>query len=309
MGNTPSCVSTAHSHGDQLDEQTTELKKFMKTLDGSMNDSIMKRVKRELEGYDLVLVLDNSSAMKAHWPGVKNALTDLCHIAGYYDTDGFDLCIVSNHLRGSRPQNYTSRQFKDLDESFSSMKFCDARSGLYSALKSLPPFNNSTPRRKLNYIILTAACDQNTYTGLNALVGECVHWIKKHGYPPNQVIPCLHPPRSVDSTSFQIGFQFVQVGSDDQTRTRLKQLDDAHLENDIVDCTQISLSPSNSPEHLLDAAAIVKILLGGIDKRIDEKGAKGLWHVPCLHRNPLTGSSGQEKTVHTIPPELSMRTG
>ena len=127
------------------------------------------------------------------------------------------------------------------------MKFYDARSGLHSALKSLLPFNNSTPRRKLNYIILTAACgisllsrlspnhwlaiDQNTYSGLNTLIGECVHWIKKHGYPPNQAIPCLHPPRSVDSTSFQIGFQFVQVGSDDQTRTRLKQLDDAHLEN------------------------------------------------------------------------------
>jgi hypothetical protein len=66
----------------------------------------------------------------------------------------------------------------------------------------------------------------------------------------------------------QLGIQFVQIGRDPEATQALAELDDdlagTYGVRDIVDTT-----PYNSR---LDGEMLVKILLGGINKRVDKRG-------------------------------------
>ena len=71
----------------------------------------------------------------------------------------------------------------------------------------------------------------------------------------------------------RVGIQFVQIGNDKGAQNYLKVLDDDKgLNNirDIVDTTQYTKGPLDaSPE------TVIKILLGGINRRVDNEGAAG----------------------------------
>ncbi|KAG9093793.1 hypothetical protein FRC07_011413 [Ceratobasidium sp. 392] len=68
----------------------------------------------------------------------------------------------------------------------------------------------------------------------------------------------------------QVGIQFVQIGTAEDTAEALKELDDGlaqiHGIRDIVDTTPYAGSQFNTE-------LLVKILLGGINRRVDRYGA------------------------------------
>lgn len=80
--------------------------------------------------------------------------------------------------------------------------------------------------------------------------------------------------RRLDKGNFrlsQVGIQFVQVGADPKATRFLIKLDDAltneHGIRDIVDTT-----PSSALSGALSADNLIKILLGGINRRVDRNG-------------------------------------
>lgn len=68
----------------------------------------------------------------------------------------------------------------------------------------------------------------------------------------------------------QVGIQFIQIGNDPSATEALRELDDdlagKYRIRDIVDTT---LYTGNA----LDATTLTKILLGGINRRVDRRGA------------------------------------
>lgn len=80
---------------------------------------------------------------------------------------------------------------------------------------------------------------------------------------------------NVNSLS-QLGIQFVQIGNNPEATEFLNELDDdlsrVHGVRDIVDTT-----PYNGGN--LSAELIVKILLGGINRRVDRRGARSVMNL------------------------------
>ena len=79
--------------------------------------------------------------------------------------------------------------------------------------------------------------------------------------------------RRLDAGRFpinQVGIQFIQIGDDPSATEALRELDDDLAKNygirDIVDTTPYT-------GHSLDATTLTKILLGGINRRVDRRGA------------------------------------
>jgi hypothetical protein len=79
--------------------------------------------------------------------------------------------------------------------------------------------------------------------------------------------------RRLDQGKFpinQVGIQFIQIGNDPSATEALRELDDdlagKYNIRDIVDTTPYS-------GHQLDAQTLTKILLGGINRRVDRRGA------------------------------------
>ncbi|KIK73888.1 hypothetical protein PAXRUDRAFT_836124 [Paxillus rubicundulus Ve08.2h10] len=74
----------------------------------------------------------------------------------------------------------------------------------------------------------------------------------------------------------QVGIQFVQIGNDKQATKFLAELDDdlsqSHNIRDIVDTT-----PYFGAE--LTAEMLIKILLGGINRRVDRRGAQAVMNL------------------------------
>jgi hypothetical protein len=70
----------------------------------------------------------------------------------------------------------------------------------------------------------------------------------------------------------QLGLQFVQVGNDAKAAQYLRNLDDqlsgTHKIRDMVDTT----CSSTFKNQKLTADALVKALVGGINRRVDKKG-------------------------------------
>lgn len=67
----------------------------------------------------------------------------------------------------------------------------------------------------------------------------------------------------------QVGISFVQIGEDPSARAYLQELDDELPKygiRDMVDTTPYSKSLASEPDML------VKILLGGVHRRVDAKG-------------------------------------
>lgn len=93
-------------------------------------------------------------------------------------------------------------------------------------------------------------------------------------YPKTAILKIVRQLEDLDAPSFQFGIQFFQIGSDTKATEALNALDDG-LKNgkecprDIVDTTPCQWDASGQVKQLT-SEAILKVVLGAVDKRIDE---------------------------------------
>ncbi|KAJ7686833.1 hypothetical protein B0H17DRAFT_1071265 [Mycena rosella] len=228
-----------------------------------------------LRKYDTVILVDDSGSMSlpgsgkrgvTRWMEAGLALEALAEAAQEYDTDGIDIYFLNNKKEALNVK--TSSEVRDV---FSKVEPRGATPTGERLDQILKPYlvkleeciiaPDGTPKygkaeeevKRVNFIVITdgEATDNPKYPILDAA--------KRLKAMTNL---CM----------IQLGIQFVQVGNDSGATRALKELDDdlhkAADIRDIVDTTPYSkLSP-------VTADGLIKVLLGGINRRIDEQQNK-----------------------------------
>ncbi|EKM59504.1 uncharacterized protein PHACADRAFT_25617 [Phanerochaete carnosa HHB-10118-sp] len=236
-----------------------------------------------LRQFNTVIILDDSTSMSHYsyerhmpdgnfekvtwWQEARIALVNLAVKAAEYDDDGIDI----HFLNSSRVGRNLKVLFETREAVQNVFKGINTRPGTpigarldtvireymkeYASWRK-PSFLDKMRRKK-------------TLKKLNILVIT-------DGYPtdePKQVISDL--VREMDKLEMEynrVGVQFVQIGNSHDAKKYLEELDGDKQQHaalrDIVDTTQYIAGPLDAnPETM------VKILLGGIHRRIDHEGA------------------------------------
>ncbi|KAG9019694.1 hypothetical protein FRB90_011503 [Tulasnella sp. 427] len=217
-----------------------------------------------LRRYDTILVVDDSTSMEGPlWYEARDALAGIADVAARYDLDGIDVHflnspIVGNGLRSGEevkrlfdqtvPYGITPTGEKLEELLLDYLLRLEAAKaaqlqGEAGALKKIKP---------VNFLVITdgAATDD-----------------------PESVI--VQAAKRLDEGHFplsQVGIQFVQIGTDENAAEALRVLDDdlstVHGVRDIVDTF-----PYTAEGSQLTADSLSKILLGGINRRLDRRKA------------------------------------
>lgn len=219
-----------------------------------------------LRQYDTIIIMDDSSSMAGSlWKEAKQALATLAGVASQYDANGVDIHFLNHYgsmtgvtdskavheqfanlqPRGPTPIGHRldiilGDYFRDLD---AAKKQEDA--GDYFARKQIKP---------VNVIIITDGAPTDD---------------------PESVIVSFAKRLDADKWPLaQVGIQFVQIGSSRRATQFLVELDDnlkqTHHIRDIVDTTPYI--------GQLNAEMLIKILLGGINRRVDTKGGAAVMY-------------------------------
>lgn len=217
---------------------------------------------QSLKKYDTVLVVDDSLSMKYEnrWKEARSALAELASVAAKYDTDGLTIHFLNSPVVGRNIKS--SRDVKRLfdDQTLTSgtpigatlqrialghMKRIDEAKGYP---KDGDGASNVPLVKPLNLIVIT---DGAPTDDLEAVIVQIAKELDARNLPVAS-----------------LGMQFVQIGDDPIATEFLNHLDDnirkQYNIRDIVDTTPAE------PGQKLD---LVKILIGGINRRVDNKGA------------------------------------
>ncbi|KAF9226915.1 hypothetical protein BS17DRAFT_776332 [Gyrodon lividus] len=219
-----------------------------------------------LRQYDTAIIMDDSGSMTqaGRWQQACEALCGLAQIAASYDRDGIDIHFLNDRrqaigvkdsegvrqlFKRVKPQGWTPIGYKlDLlvGDYIGKLEKASRRQnkGDPLALKQIKP---------INFIVITDGAP--TDEPLDSIVA-LARRLDRGNYPLGQV-----------------GLQFVQIGDDKKATEFLRELDDdlsgSHGVRDIVDTT---------PYLGIDLTAemLVKILLGGINRRVDRRGGQAV---------------------------------
>jgi len=236
------------------------------TVTGSSSTSSPRPVRRNsvenaldsLRKYNTVLIVDDSSSMEgAKWTEARNALAALADIAAKYDTDGIDVCFLNNRKIGQNMINANAVQ----------RLFDSVRPNGHT------PIGERLEELLLYYLNQLDEVKAKSDDKGMRLIKPVNYIVITDGAPtddPEEVI--VTAARRLDNGHFpltQVGIQFVQIGNSPRASAFLEELDNSLAERhgirDIVDTTPYTGGS-------LDADTIIKILLGGINRRVDRRG-------------------------------------
>ncbi|KAJ7432894.1 hypothetical protein B0H11DRAFT_2259973 [Mycena galericulata] len=208
-----------------------------------------------LRNFQTILIVDDSRSMKGTlWKQAGKALQDLAAVVSEYDTDGLEIHFLNSPVfaKGVKSAEEVEDVFNKVTPTNSTpigRKLQALLEAYLSALKSNPAL------KRVNYIIITDGAPTD-----------------RAETEPELVI--VSAAKELDSRSAlltQVGIQFCQIGSNTAATRYLESLDDnlrtKYNIRDIVDTTFV---PVGKPMDM------IKILTGGINRRVDEHGSEGL---------------------------------
>ncbi|KAG8685005.1 hypothetical protein FRC08_013347 [Ceratobasidium sp. 394] len=213
-----------------------------------------------LKEYDTVFLIDDSGSMAGSlWREAGKALEGVARVAAQYDDDGIDIhflnCKESMHGVTSEDQVrelFTRIQPRGQTPTGSRLDsllrpYVSSIEQAYQQTSSTDP--SVTGIKPANFIVITDGAPSDE---------------------PEDVLVDI--ARRLDRGNFplsQLGVQFVQIGNDPEARAALEELDDdisgKYGVRDIVDTTPYT-------QGGLNGETLIKILLGGINKRVDRRG-------------------------------------
>ncbi|KAF8638523.1 hypothetical protein AX17_002066 [Amanita inopinata Kibby_2008] len=220
---------------------------------GSTEEDLLYILKR----FDTVFIVDDSSSMRGtRWDEARSALATLADVAGKYDDNGIDIYFLNNDRNGKnvKSSKATKKLFDSVSPSGATPIGYRLEGLLREYLSTIESLHNKPAELKkvkpINYLIITDGRPTDE---------------------PKGVI--VQAAKRLDAKYFpltQVGIQFVQIGNDPYAEEYLKGLDNnlaaKHEIRDMVDT-----APYNG---YLDAESLAKVLLGGINRRIDNENAK-----------------------------------
>ncbi|KAK0467794.1 uncharacterized protein EV420DRAFT_1616619 [Desarmillaria tabescens] len=210
-----------------------------------------------LRKFDTVIVLDDSSSMYGpSWTEATEALSALANMAGRYDDDGIDIYFLNSPQSGRNIK--TDEEVRTLLSSVRPKGVTpiggrlDDLLGDYLHLLESKTYEELKQIKHRNYIVITDGQATDDPATVIASVAQRLD----RGYFPQT----------------QVGIQFIQIGNSSKSARYLRELDD-DLRNqygirDMVDTT----------EHhgQLTGEYLIKALIGGINRRVDNHGAKSV---------------------------------
>ncbi|KAJ6590655.1 hypothetical protein DFH09DRAFT_1307189 [Mycena vulgaris] len=208
-----------------------------------------------LRNFQTVLIVDDSRSMKGElWKQAGKALQDLAAVASEYNTDGLEIHFLNSPVVAKRVKN--AQEVEDVFNKVTPTNSTPIGRKLQGLLKAhLAELEINPELKRINYIIITDGAPTD-----------------RAETEPELVI--VNAARELDSTHAlltQVGIQFVQIGSNTAATRYLESLDNnLRTKYNIRDIVDTTFSPADKP---LD---MIKILTGGINRRVDEHGSKGL---------------------------------
>ncbi|KAG9218773.1 hypothetical protein CCMSSC00406_0001113 [Pleurotus cornucopiae] len=212
-----------------------------------------------LRKFDTIIVVDDSKSMSGPlWKEASNALAALAQTAGDYDTDGIDVHFLNDErvgrgLKANSPHPHLNtivrpggisligEKLEELLLQYLDMIEAAKDSGDPIALKAIKP---------TNFIVITDGVPTDD--------------------PESLFIVPLSTASLTSPRPIKLGIQFVQIGQSPKATEFLEELDNGlaatHGIRDIVDTTPFIGGD-------LTSEVLTKILLGGINRRVDTKGA------------------------------------
>ncbi|KAK8923038.1 hypothetical protein VCV18_007100 [Metarhizium anisopliae] len=222
-----------------------------------------------LANFDTILLIDDSGSMAGSlWREAQDALKSIAEIVTMYDEDGIDMYFL-NHKSSQTP----SDRYK-------------AKGGYYNVARkevietifgNVSPCGATYTGRRLEQILLpymrkfTSANDVDDVKPINLIV---ITDGAPSDNPEQAILQIAKALDQHDAPSYQVGIQFFQIGSDSHATSALQQLDDGlgrYGVRDIVDT--VSCQWEDAGRHRakrLTGDAILKVVLGAVDKRLDE---------------------------------------
>ncbi|KAF8756884.1 von Willebrand factor (vWF) type A domain [Rhizoctonia solani] len=212
-----------------------------------------------LRRYKTVMIVDDSSSMEGtSWTEAREALAGLADAAAKYDQEGIDVHFLNDERVGINMKNGV--EVKRLFD--------------YVHPNGITPTGEKLEQLLLAYMDRLERAREQDPEGEFKLIKPINFIVITDGAPtddPESVIVSI--ARRLDVGHFplmQVGIQFVQIGTAEDTAEALRELDDGlahqHGIRDMVDTTPYTGSEFNTD-------LLVKILLGGINRRVDRYGA------------------------------------
>ncbi|GAA99729.1 uncharacterized protein L969DRAFT_52400 [Mixia osmundae IAM 14324] len=210
-----------------------------------------------LKRYDTVIVIDDSASMQvdspSRWSQCRAAVMGVADKVLPYDDDGLDILFINEPRRGMglRTSAEVAALFDSVGpygESTPTEVIIEDIGGSYVEACEKAKANKTTLPKPMNVLIITDGAADDPDTLAYAIAGFATRLDEGH-FPLGQ-----------------LGFQFVSLGDDAEALASLQALDDdlktEHgLKRDIVDTTAF--------EGKLDTDALLKLLLGGINRKLD----------------------------------------
>ncbi|KAJ1304399.1 hypothetical protein OPQ81_005548 [Rhizoctonia solani] len=212
-----------------------------------------------LKRYKTVMIVDDSSSMEGtSWVEAREALAGLADAAAKYDQEGIDVHFLNDPRVGINMKNGV--EVKRLFD--------------FVRPSGITPTGEKLEELLLAYMDRLERAREQDAEGEYKLIKPVNFIVITDGAPtddPESVIVSI--ARRLDTGHFplmQVGIQFVQIGTAEDTAEALRELDDGlahqHGIRDMVDTTPYTGSEFNTD-------LLVKILLGGINRRVDRYGA------------------------------------
>ncbi|KAI2622841.1 hypothetical protein GGS21DRAFT_344594 [Xylaria nigripes] len=254
---------------------------------------------RFLAEFDTVFLIDDSSSMKwnnwgetrlkpgeiSRWEQTRNVIEKIVPVCMRYDQDGVDIYFLNDPYAmidyGTKEPGWSKKGFAEEG------KASHVYAGITDAEHVRRIFNTRSP---------------SMYTPTGARLGEIMKtYIDCYQQRADQNMPLPKPlniivitdgeasdrpvlrshlilaARRLDEIGapyHQLGVQFIQVGKDRPAALHLRELDD-HLgkrgteARDIVDCVTWEQLAGEGWRHQLTADTVLKIVLGAVNKRLD----------------------------------------
>ncbi|KAG6861975.1 hypothetical protein C0995_009159 [Termitomyces sp. Mi166 len=243
-------------------------------LQAPMRRNTQEDALQSLRRYNTIVLVDDSLSMSqgglwkqvGHFPGktcgnrlikiqASKAFADLADVATNYDADGIDVYFIHSNLSG---KNMKSAQ--DIISLFDHV----------SPKENFTPLGTKLDELLRGYLANLEHAHSRDPVGLGGIKPVNIV-VVTDGMPsddPESII--VQAARRLDKLNVPPD-QFVQIGNSREATEFLMELDDAMSERysnlrDIVDTTPYSLTGGNLPPE-----TIMKILLGGVNKRQDRK--------------------------------------
>ncbi|KAI0809757.1 hypothetical protein GGR55DRAFT_165583 [Xylaria sp. FL0064] len=270
---------------------------------------------RFLAEFDTVFLIDDSSSMSwndrgdmrtrpgelSRWEQTRNVIEQIIPICMRYDQDGVDIYFLNDpyHLHFDDPHQDDPNWSKesDRDEGKASYGYIGVGNAndVRIVFDSRKPMMATPTGKRLGEIMETYVNCYATRTArgeqppkpLNIIVITDGEASDKDNLRDN-LIKEAERLDALSAPYHQLGVQFFQVGKDEWAARHLRELDDGLGKyrrgrelRDIVDCVTHEQFSKESGTSQLTADVILKIVLGAVNKRLDNQRIReGLLVVP-----------------------------